>query len=108
MIVRKNDGSIDSVALKYWDVYNKKEAEHHRRLFAPYKLTTTYNNHEVVDYGDAKYIDSIKCIRFNFMLRERVNYDKKDSIAIVVKAMEEKAIEDKKNELERLNEKLCE
>lgn len=29
----------------------------------PYKLTTLFNGHKIIDYGNAKEIDSLKCIR---------------------------------------------
>jgi len=104
---RKDDGNIDSIVKKMWDESFARQREADRIWNAPYKLITSYNHHEVVVYGDAKYIDSVKCIHYQVMMKCRSKYDTQDSLVVVAKEKEAQAIEDKENELDRLNEKTC-
>lgn len=91
-----SDKSRDSI-YQVWDNAMKPYTR-------PYKLTTTYKGHDRVDYGTAREIDSIKCIRYHEMIKwvaKMDSIDNAETLAI------EKAERDKKAELERLNKK-CE
>ncbi len=90
----------DSVGLAR---YTREMRIHDKCVFSPYKLTTTYNHHSVTDYGDAKEIDSLKCIRYNEMVVDKAEYDAMDIAN--EKQIEEfdKAEEAKEAELDKLN-----
>lgn len=98
--MRKDNGTIDSVELLE---YKKIMVLRDKRLYSPYKLITTYNHHSVTDYGNAKDIDSIKCIRYNEMVVDKAKYDAMDIASKKQQEEIEKAEQDKESELDRLN-----
>ena len=69
--------------------YNKRCDLEDREFTRPYKLTTRYQRETIVDYGTAKEIDSLKCLRIAEIKRKVFV---RDSIAEV-----------QDNELEQLN-----
>ncbi len=77
---RRNDGSIDSVEYKEFKTAMDIQTARDRIWNAPFKLITRYKSNVKEDVGDAKYIDSIKCIRFNEMLKKMAYYDREDSL----------------------------
>lgn len=100
---RRDDASIDSALFKEAEAARAVFERAEKNYNAPYKLTTSYNHYTIEDFGTAREIDSIKCIRYNEMLNLRSFYDTKDSLIEVVKDKEEAAKDFAEKELERLN-----
>lgn len=60
--------------------YDSIVKERQRRMEAPYVLITSYEYEIVYDFGDYKYIDSIKCIRFSEMKKRAKEIERENAI----------------------------
>jgi hypothetical protein len=60
--------------------YDSLVKERQRKMEAPYALITSYEYENVYDFGDYKYIDSIKCIRFSEMKKRAKEIERENAI----------------------------
>lgn len=102
--ILKSDGNIDSIALQEHQYWNRIRDARDKKITAPYKLITSYNHYEIIDYGTAREIDSIKCIRYHEMVNKKTMYDNLDKACKEANKKEEEAQEIKEAELDRLNQ----
>lgn len=109
MLMNKSMSAINALGYRSLDIFLKEKndsalrkeedlayAEFYRVSDSKYMLTTSNNWETKHDYGDFKYIDSIKCIRFNQMTKDIAIHKTEDSLALEYKRLE-------KNELKSLN-----
>lgn len=81
-------------------IYTVLELKRNNLSKADYILHTSYKDTVYVDLGNFHYIDSIKCIRYNQMLRRMPHID---ALGIKVENQRKRIENQRKEELERLN-----